>query len=123
MESSGSAWVDGVADPHQRSRARPYDGRVPEKRSPYTLRAALERQTVLAVALVALLGIVLIGISGRAPLAGALLAVLLGALALLRALLPIRAVGVLAVRSRGTDVGVLVVLATAIAVLSTSPNL
>ena len=41
----------------------------------------------------------------------------------MRALLPVRAVGALAVRSRGLDVAVLLALALGIAVLSTSPNL
>ena len=58
-----------------------------------------------------------------APLAGVLLAALLLVLALMRALLPVRAVGALAVRSRGLDVAVLLALALGIAVLSTSPNL
>ena len=75
----------------------PYDGRVRAPRSPHTLRAAFRRQTVLALAL--------------------------SALALMRALLPVRAVGALAVRSRGLDVAVLLALALGIAVLSTSPNL
>jgi ABC-type enterochelin transport system permease subunit len=66
-------------------------------RSPHTLRAAFRRQALLA-------------------------ALLLG-LALLRALLPVRAVGALAVRSRGLDVAVLLLLALAIAALTTSPNL
>ena len=58
-----------------------------------------------------------------ASLAGLLLAILLGVLAVLRAVLPVRAVGALAVRSRGLDVAVLLVLAISLAVLSSSPNL
>lgn len=101
----------------------PYDGRVRAPRSPHTLRAAFRRQTVLALTLPALALIVLIGATLSAPLAGVLLAALLLVLALMRALLPVRAVGALAVRSRGLDVAVLLALALGIAVLSTSPNL
>lgn len=92
-------------------------------RSPFTLRAAFERQFVLTVALIAVVVIVAIGAFTEVALAGALLALLLGVLAALRAVLPVRAVGALAVRSRGLDAGVLLVLAIGLAVLSTSPNL
>ena len=101
----------------------PYHGRVPAPRSPHTLRAAFRRQAVLTLALPALALIVLVGATLSAPLAGVLLAALLLVLALMRALLPVRAVGALAVRSRGLDVAVLLALALGIAVLSTSPNL
>ena len=91
--------------------------------SPFTLRAAFTRQAVLTVALIALLAIVVIGAVTEAALAGVLLALLLGTLAVLRAVLPTRAVGALAVRSRFLDVSGLLVIAIALAVLSTSPNL
>ncbi|PMC76276.1 DUF3017 domain-containing protein [Brachybacterium sp. UMB0905] len=92
-------------------------------RSPFTLRAAFQRQAVLIVALLVLGVIVLIGALHSAPLAGMLLSLELGVLALLRAVLPVRTVGALAVRSRALDVTALAVLAIAIGVLSTSPNL
>lgn len=92
-------------------------------RSPFTLRAAFERQFVLTVALISVVVIVAIGAFTEVALAGALLALLLGVLAVLRTVLPVRAVGALAVRSRGLDAGVLLVLAIGLAVLSTSPNL
>ena len=124
--------VDGAADHGQGSRvgadARPvrrgpYDGIVLERRSPTTLTAAFQRQAVLTVALCALGGILVVGVVSSASLAGLLLAILLGVLAVLRAVLPVRAVGALAVRSRGLDVAVLLVLAISLAVLSSSPNL
>lgn len=93
------------------------------RRSPTTLAAAFQRQAVLAVALCALGVIVAIGVLASAPLAGLLLAALLGVLAVLRGVLPVRAVGALAVRSRGLDVLVLLMLAVCLAVLSASPNL
>lgn len=91
--------------------------------SPYTLRAALRRQTVLTCALVALAAIGAVALSGRVPLAGALCAILLGVLAVIRALAPTERVGALAVRSRGIDVSVLASLAIGLGVLSTTPNL
>lgn len=97
--------------------------RVTERRSPFTLSAAVRRQAVLTLALCALGVLVVIGAASSAPLAGRLLAALLGILAVLRALLPVRAVGALAVRSRGLDVAVLLVLAVSLAVLSSAPNL
>lgn len=96
---------------------------VLDRRSPYTLAAAFRRQAVLTLALCALGGIVILGVLVSVPAAGMLLAVLLGTLAVLRAVLPVRSVGAIAVRSRGLDVAVLLVLAITIAVLSTSPNL
>lgn len=92
-------------------------------RSPFTLRAAFERQFVLTVALIAVVVIIAIGTFTEVALAGALLALLLGVLAVLRAVLPVRTVGALAVRSRGLDAGVMLVLAIGLVVLSTSPNL
>ncbi|WP_114853725.1 DUF3017 domain-containing protein [Brachybacterium sp. YJGR34] len=92
-------------------------------RSPFTLGAALRRQAVLTASLVATGAIVVVGVVISAPLAGLLLASLLGVLALLRAVLPVRVVGALAVRTRGLDVAVLVLLAVGIGVLSGSPNL
>ena len=44
-------------------------------------------------------------------------------LAVLRAVLPVRTIGALAVRSRVLDVSALLLLAVGLAVLSTSPNL
>lgn len=96
---------------------------VPQRRSPFTLSAALRRQAVLSGALVALLGIIAVGVLYSAPLAGLLLAAMLFILAVLRAALPVRAVGALAVRSRAIDVAVLVVLAISLGVLSSAPNL
>lgn len=97
--------------------------RVPQHQSPYSFSAAVRRQAVLTSALCALGGIILIGVLHSAALAGLLLAALLGILAVLRAALPVRVVGALAVRSRGLDVAVLLMLAIALGVLSTSPNL
>ena len=97
--------------------------RVPQRHSPFTFSAAVRRQAVLSSALCALGGIVVLGVLYSAALAGLLLAVLLGILAVLRAALPVRAVGALAVRSRGLDVAVLLLLAISLGVLSTSPNL
>lgn len=94
-----------------------------ERRSPTTLAAAFQRQAVLTVALCALGAILVVAVVSSASLGGLLLAILLGALALLRAVLPVRAVGALAVRSRGLDVAVLLLLAISLAVLSSSPNL
>src|SRR5699024_9978128 len=96
---------------------------VHDDRSTFALLAALARQGVLTVALIARLAIVVIGAVAEAALAGVLLALLLGTLAVLRAVLPTRAVGALAVRSRFLDVSGLLVMAIALAVLSTSPNL
>lgn len=96
---------------------------MPRTRSPYTRRAALHRQIVLTLALIALAGIVVLGTVGPTPIAGAALAALLGTLALLRLVLPTQAVGALAVRSRGVDVCVLALLAIGIAALSSAPNL
>ncbi|MGO2556974.1 DUF3017 domain-containing protein [Brachybacterium sp.] len=97
--------------------------RVPQRRSPFTFLAAVRRQAVLTAALCALGGIIVLGVLYSAALAGLLLAVLLGILAVLRAALPVRVVGALAVRSRGLDVAVLLLLAISLGVLSTSPNL
>nr|WP_245354708.1 DUF3017 domain-containing protein [Brachybacterium sacelli] len=71
----------------------------------------------------AVVAITVLGTTVGAPLAGQLLAALLGVLALLRAVLPVQAVGALAVRTRMIDVGVLVLLAIGLAVLSVAPNL
>lgn len=101
----------------------PYDGRVTTEPSPFTLRAAFRRQAVLTVALVLLVAIVGVGATGAVPLAGMLLAGLLVALAVLRLVLPTRKVGALAVRSRGLDAAVMLIIAAGLAVLSTSPNL
>lgn len=78
---------------------------------------------MLALALPVLGLVVVIGALHSASLAGVLLAALLLVLALARALLPVRTVGALAVRSRGLDVAVLLALSLGLAVLSTSPNL
>ncbi|NMA76907.1 MAG: DUF3017 domain-containing protein [Actinomycetales bacterium] len=94
-----------------------------ERRTPTTLAAAFQRQAVLTVALCALGAILVVAVVSSASLGGLLLAILLGVLALLRAVLPVRAVGALAVRSRGLDVAVLLLLAISLAVLSSSPNL
>lgn len=94
-----------------------------ERRPPTSLAAAFQRQAVLTLALIALGGILVVGVISSAALAGLLLALLLGMLAVLRAVLPIRAVGALAVRSRGLDVAVLLLLAISLGLLSTAPNL
>ena len=96
---------------------------VSARRSPFTLTAAFHRQAVLSLALSALGVIIVLGLLVSVPLAGVLLSLLLLCLAVLRAVLPVRAVGALAVRSRPLDVAVLLVLAISLAVLSTSPNL
>jgi len=96
---------------------------VPRDRSPFTLRAALRRQAVLVGALVVLVAIVAIGATGRAPLAGMLLAGELVVLALLRALLSAQAVGALAVRPRPVDVTIMLVLAAGLFALVGAPNL
>ncbi|WP_394215494.1 DUF3017 domain-containing protein [Brachybacterium vulturis] len=96
---------------------------MPQRRSPFTVSAAVRRQSVLTLALGALGAIIAVGVLFSAALAGLLLAVLLGSLAVLRAALPVRVVGALAVRSRGFDVAVLLMLAISLGVLSTSPNL
>src|SRR5699024_11091296 len=64
--------------------------RVPQRQtpSPHTFSAAVRRQAVLTSALCALAVIVLLGVLRSASLAGLLLAVLLGVLAVLRAALP-----------------------------------
>lgn len=78
---------------------------------------------MLTLALCALGVIIVLGVMVSVPLAGVLLSLLLLTLAVLRAVLPVRTVGALAVRSRLLDVAVLLVLAISLAVLSTSPNL
>lgn len=98
-------------------------GPVPAERSPFSVGAACRRQVVLVLTLPAVAAIIVTGSVVGAPLAGLLFAVLLGLLALLRAVLPVRAVGALAVRSRGVDAGVLALLAIGLGVLSASPNL
>ncbi len=94
-----------------------------EPGSPFTLAAAFRRQAVLTTALLALAGIVGVGVLISASLAGVLLAALLVVLAGLRTVLPVRAVGALAVRSRGLDVAVMLLLAVTIGALTGSPNL
>lgn len=96
---------------------------MPDRASPYTVRAALRRQAVLLVALPVLVVIVVIGALGHAPLAGVPLAAELGGLALVRAVLPVRAVGALAVRHRPIDVAVPLALAVGLLFLAGSPNL
>lgn len=91
--------------------------------SPRSLRGALRRQRVLTVALVALGVIVVVGAMGHVPLAGVLLAILLALLALARIMLPVQAVGALAVRSRAVDASVLLALAVGLALLAGTPNL
>ena len=113
-----TARVTGGGGPHG-----PYHGSVLERRPPTSLAAAFQRQAVLTLALIALGGILVVGVISSAALAGLLLALLLGVLAVLRAVLPIRAVGALAVRSRGLDVAVLLLLAISLGLLSAAPNL
>lgn len=96
---------------------------MPTERSPFTLRAALARQRVLATALGLLAGSVGIGVLLSASLAGMVVAALLIVLAILRLVLPTSELGALAVRSRGMDAGIMLVIGVALAVLSTSPNL
>jgi hypothetical protein len=87
------------------------------------LPAALWRQRILVGTLVALLGIIGLGLLGHVPLAGGLLSVLLAVVAFLRIVLPTRVLGALVVRSTAIDVTVLLVLAVGIGALSVSPNL
>ena len=103
--------------------AAPYDGPVISDPSPFTVRAALRRQAVLTMALLALAVILMVGALGAVPLAGMLLAALMAVLAVVRLVLPTAAVGALAVRSRAVDAAVMLVIAAGLAVLSTSPNL
>lgn len=91
--------------------------------SPFTLRAALRRQRLLVCTLLVTAGIIGVAATGAVPLAGYLFAVLLAALALLRAVLPVEAVGALAVRTRFLDVSGLLILALGFALLSSAPNL
>ncbi|WP_058235297.1 DUF3017 domain-containing protein [Devriesea agamarum] len=94
------------------------------RRDPFTLRAAIQRQLVLVVALPLAFLIIVFGAFGFAAEAGIALAVLLGALAVLRAVLPIGWVGALAVRTRAVDVAVLTTFAVALVLLALSaPNL
>lgn len=85
--------------------------------------AACRRQWVLVLSVPAVVVIAVIGTTAGAPVAGQLFAALLGVLALLRAALPVHAVGALAVRTRMLDVGVLALLAIGLGVLSAAPNL
>ncbi|ACU86198.1 hypothetical protein FM106_08335 [Brachybacterium faecium] len=96
---------------------------MPQSPDPTSLPAAVRRQAVLTLALLVLAGSIVVGVLVSAASAGLVLALLLGILAVLRAVLPVRAVGALAVRSRGLDVAVLLVLAISLGVLSSSPNL
>ena len=96
---------------------------MPQSPYPTSLLAAVRRQAVLTLALLVLAGSIVVGVLVSAASAGLVLALLLGILAVLRAVLPVRAVGALAVRSRGLDVAVLLVLAISLGVLSSSPNL
>lgn len=96
---------------------------MPNERSPYSVGAALRRQRVLVLTLLALGVIIAVGAQGAAPLAGGLLAILLVVLAVLRAGLAPDRLGALAIRSRGVDVTVLLVLAAGLAVLLDAPNL
>ena len=106
-------------------------GAVPSGRSGGAGRdGAVRRRSTVGVVVLCWLAVLLdgfdlvvLGATVSASLAGILLSALLLALALLRVLLPVRAVGALAVRSRGLDTAVLVVLALGIAALATSPNL
>jgi hypothetical protein len=80
---------------------------------------ALVPVLVGAGVLVAVLAGLLVGFRAT----GLLLAAVLGGCAVARLLLPLRVVGALAVRSRGTDVVTLTVLAVAVAVLAlTAPD-
>jgi hypothetical protein len=87
------------------------------------LGEGLRRQVLLLLALIALAAILACGAVTGAVVAGRLLAGLLLVLALLRACLPVSALGALVVRSRGLDVLVLLALAGGLAVLSAAPNL
>lgn len=87
------------------------------------LGEGLRRQTLLLLALIALVVVLGFGAATGAALAGRLLAGLLLVLALLRACLPASVLGALVVRSRGLDVLVMLALAGGLAVLSAAPNL
>lgn len=65
-----------------------------------------------------------LGLMAGVPAAGTALGILILGLALLRAVLPVEALGALVVRMRIIDVATLIVLGTAVLLLSTtSPNL
>lgn len=96
---------------------------MPSERSPFTLRAALRRQRVLVLALVALLVVIAVGVMGDVPMAGVMLIVLLVLLAILRAVLPTQAVGALAVRPRWIDVSIMLTLALGLALVVGVANL
>ncbi|MBK0331258.1 DUF3017 domain-containing protein [Brachybacterium halotolerans subsp. kimchii] len=87
------------------------------------LGEGLRRQTLLLLALIALVAVLGFGASTSAVVAGRLLAALLLVVALLRACLPASLLGALVVRSRGLDVLVMLALAGGLAVLSAAPNL
>ncbi len=87
------------------------------------LGEGLRRQTLLLLALIALVAILGFGAFTSAVVAGRSLAAMLLVVALLRACLPASLLGALVVRSRGLDVLVMLVLAGGLAVLSAAPNL
>lgn len=90
---------------------------------PTSLRAALRRQRLLIIALLALVLVLLIAMNGAVPFAGRTLGVLLLALAAARVVLPEERLGGLAVRCAAVDAAVLAVLGLGLLILSTAPNL
>ena len=99
-----------------------YDGCV--NRSPYSFGAAVHRQRLLLVTLGIVFFVVLpIGVFFSVPTAGYALSVLLFALAVVRLILPVDALGALVVRRRSIDVATILILAVLVCALSSSPGL
>ena len=93
-------------------------------RSPYSLGASLHRQRLLLVTLGIVFFVVLpIGVFFSVPTAGYALSALLFALAVVRLILPVDALGALVVRRRSIDVATILILAILVCVLSSSPGL
>lgn len=93
-------------------------------RSPYSLGAAVHRQRLLLVTLGIVFFVVLpVGLFFSVPTAGYTLSALLFALAVVRLILPVDALGALVVRRRSVDVATILVLAILIFVLASSPGL
>lgn len=103
--------------------ATPFAAHGRGRRDPHTFGAAVRRQIALILTLVALAVVVAVGLVGDVPSAGRLLTGLLVVVAIVRLAVPVQRLGALAVRARGVDVGILLVLAVGIGVLSGAPNL
>ncbi len=93
-------------------------------RSPSSLGSAVHRQRLLLVTLGIVFFVVLpIGLIFSVPTAGYTLSALLLALAVVRLLLPVEALGALVVRRRSIDVATILLLAVLIFALASSPGL